>query len=168
MASEKPKSRIRNLSTRYLRSYRYGGAILVLSAMLFFVYIQYEEYLETRHLASLLIPLNLSYLLYAWFVVNKRVYYVEFDDEFMYVVQKGHDLVIPLENIKDVNLVSMGGVYRVDLYAKELFGDKFYFKPSLLYPFNHKKKEAVVDILWANIEKAKSKKQHFQRNALHS
>ena len=74
----------------------------------------------------------------------------------MYVTQKGHDLVIPLENIKDVNLASLEGVYRVDLYAKELFGDKFYFKPSLLYPFNHKKKEAVVNILWANIEKAKS------------
>jgi hypothetical protein len=86
----------------------------------------------------------------------------------MYVIQRKQDLLIPLENVKDVNLVSMGGVYRVDLYVKELFGDKFYFKPSLLYPFNHKKKEALVDVLWANIEKAKSKKQHFQRNALHS
>ena len=113
-------------------------------------------------------PVYWCYFIFIWFKVNQRVYHVEFDDEFMYVVQKGHDLVIPLENIKDVNLVSMGGVYRVDLYAKELFGDKFYFKPSLLYPFNHKKKEAVVNILWANIEKAKSKKQYFQRNALHS
>ena len=115
-----------------------------------------------------LLPLNFSYFIYAWFLVNKRVYHVEFDNEFIYVVQKNHDLVIPLKNIKDVNLVSLGGVYKVDLYGKELFGNKFYFKPSLLYPFNHKKKEAVVDILWANIEKAKRKKQDFQRNALHS
>lgn len=166
MATE--KSRIRNLSTRYLSLYRYGAALLIVVLFGAYFYYQVLEYLEKRRLSSLLMPFNFSYLLFIWFAVNKRVYHVEFDDDFMYVTQKGHDLVIPLENIKDVNLVSMGGVYRVDLYAKELFGDKFYFKPSLLYPFNHKRKEAVVDILWANVEKAKSKKQDFQRNALHS
>lgn len=81
---------------------------------------------------------------------------------------KASDLIIPLENIKDVNLVSLGGVYRVDLYYKELIGDKFYFKPSLLYPLNHKKKEAVVDILWKYINQAKQKRTVIPRNALHS
>lgn len=162
------KSRIKNLSTRYLSLYRYGTALLMFVLFGSYLYYQILEYLEKKHLSSLLMPLNFTYLIYVWFLVNKKVYHAEFDDEFMYVTQKGHDLVIPLENIKGVNLISVGGVYRVDLYAIELFGDKFYFKPSLLYPFNHKKKEAVINILWANIEKAKSKKQYFQRNALHS
>jgi hypothetical protein len=98
----------------------------------------YVEYNEDGRLSHLFMPLNLSYLAYIWWMVNKRVFHVEFDSDFMYVLQQNHDLVIPLENIKDVNLISLGGVYQVDLYAKELFGDKFYFKPSLLYPFKNK------------------------------
>jgi hypothetical protein len=113
-------------------------------------------------------PLTYGYLIYLWWQVNKRVYHTEFDEEYLYVRQQRYDVLIPLENIKDVNLISMGGVYKVDLYSPETFGDKFYFKPSLLYPFNHKKKEAIVDVLWANIEKAKKRKQVLQRNALMS
>lgn len=114
------------------------------------------------------LPLSYGYFIYLWWQANKRVYHTEFDEEYMYVQQQGHDVLIPLENIKDVNLISVGGVYKVDLYSPETFGDKFYFKPSLLYPFNHKKKEAIVDVLWANIEKAKKRKQVLQRNALMS
>ncbi len=162
------KLRIRNLSTRYLITYKRSVPILIVIGMGSLFILGYSEYREDGRLSHVLMPLNFSYLVFVWWSVNRKVYHVEFDDEFMYVVQKGQDLLIPLENIKDVNLVSMGGVYRVDLYANELFGDKFYFKPSLLYPFNHKKKEALVDILWANIERSKSKKQYFDRTALHS
>ena len=163
------KSRIRNLSTRYLIYYKSLGYLLISASAIFIVSLYLErDFKKEGYFGG---AFSFGYVIYGcflWWNVNKRVYYVEFDDEFMYLTQKGHDLVIPLENIKDVNLASLEGVYRVDLYAKELFGDKFYFKPSLLYPFNHKKKEAVVNILWANIEKAKSKKHFFQQNALHS
>ncbi len=163
------KSRIRNLSTRYLSYYKSLGylAIGLTAAFIITLYLQ-RDFKKQGYLGG---AFSFGYVLYGcyiWWSVNRKVFHVEFDEDFMYVTQKGHDLVIPLENIKDVNLVSLGGVYKVELYAHELFGDKFYFKPSLLYPFNHKKKEAVVDVLWANIEKAKSKKQDFQRNALHS
>lgn len=160
------KSRIRNLSTRYLAFYKWGVGLIILTVVLLFVFFEVDS-LKKLRIGMLFWPMYYGYFLYLWWNVNKRVYHVEFDNDFMYVIQRKQDLLIPLENVKDVNLVSMGGVYRVDLYVKELFGDKFYFKPSLLYPFNHKKKEALVDVLWANIEKAKSKKQHFQRNALH-
>lgn len=133
-----------------------------------FVGYLFAQYNGIEFWLRLINPLSLSYLAYAWWRVNQKVFHVEFDQEFMYVVQKNQDLLIPLENIKDINLISIGGVYKVELYANELFGDIFYFKPSLLYPFNHTKKEALVDLLWANIEKAKRKKQDFQRNALHS
>jgi hypothetical protein len=161
------KSRVKNLSTRYLAFYKWGVGSIILTVILLIVIYEINWFKESKN-GLLFWPFYYGYFLYLWWNVNKRVYHVEFDSDFMYVAQKGQDLLIPLENIRDVNLVSMGGVYRVDLYATELFGDTFYFKPSLLYPFNHKKKEALVDVLWANIEKAKSKKQHFQRNALHS
>jgi hypothetical protein len=162
------KSRIRNLSTRYLGFYKYGAMVIILAICSFVLYYFRDTIFAKGSFSSWYFPIYWVYLLYLWWRVNQKVFHVEFDHEFMYVKQKDQDLLIPLENIKDVNLVSFEGVYKVDLYAKEIFGDKFYFKPSLLYPFNHKKKEALVDILWANIEKAKRKKQDFQRNALHS
>ncbi len=130
-------------------------------------------YYETSKASSPLLRFVFSsawygYFAFLWWRINLKVYHVEFDDEYLYVQQKNQDVLIPLENIKDVNLISLGGVYKVDLYSPEIFGDKFYFKSSLLYPFNHKKKEAVVDVLWANIEKAKTRKQALQRNALMS
>ncbi len=114
---------------------------------------------------------NYLYLLWfvlLWWKLNSKVYNVEFDDEFLYVILKRNDILIPLENIKDVNIKTLGGVYCVDLYQAEQLGDKFYFKPSLLYPFNSKKKDELVNVLWSAIEKAKKKKTYFSKNALHS
>lgn len=166
MQPEKP--RVRNLSTRYLILYKNSVPLFITAGMVLLFIVGYSEYKADGRISHVLMPLNFSYLVYVWWKVNRKVYHVEFDADFMYVLQKDQDLVIPLENIKDVNLISIGGVYKVELYSKELVGDTFYFKPSLLYPFNHKKKEALVNILWANVEKAKSKRQYFQRNALHS
>ena len=161
------KSRVRNLSTRYLSLYRHGIALIIFGLAASFLWSAILEFASGDYL-SFVMPAYWGYFLYLWYRVNRSVYHVEFDDEFLYVRLKASDLIIPLENIKDVNLVSLGGVYRVDLYYKELIGDKFYFKPSLLYPLNHKKKEAVVDILWRNINQAKQKRTIIPRNALHS
>jgi hypothetical protein len=109
-----------------------------------------------------------TWLGYLWWKLNSNVYHVEFDEEFLYVLLRKQDIIIPLENIKDINLKTLGGVYRVDFYHAEQLGDRIYFKPSLLYPFNSKKKDTLVNVLWSNIEKAKRKVQDFQRNALHS
>ena len=161
------KSRIKNLSTRFHWLYKNGTLIFLGGLICFLVYSAFQN-VSAHGLIGSMQPLFWIYLIWLWYWVNRRVYRTEFDDEFLYIIRKNQDTLIPLENVKDVNLVSMGGVYRVDLYAKEDFGDRFYFKPSLLYPFNHKKKEALVNILWSNIEKAKNKKQEFKRNALHS
>ena len=164
--AEKPNPRIKNLSTRFLTLYKYGTAIFILGIVAALVGSEFLATERQGHLISVL--LTYGYFLYLWWKANIKVFHVEFDDDFFYVRQIHHDVLIPLENIKDVNLVSIVGLYKVDLYSHETFGDKFYFKPSLLYPFNHKKKEALVDVLWANIEKAKKRKQVIQRNALMS
>lgn len=97
-----------------------------------------------------------------------KVYRVEFDDEFLYVISKGQDLLIPLENIKDIEMKTLGGMWRVDLFYKDVLGDYFYFKPSLIYPLNYKSKDALVNLLWKKIELAKMRKQEIQPNALQS
>lgn len=100
--------------------------------------------------------------------MNRNVYRVEFDDQFLFVILKGQDILIPLENIKEIEIKTLGGVYEVELFTAEQLGKKFYFKPSLLYPFNFKKKDALVNVLRKNIEQAKKKRQPLPTNALHS
>ena len=162
------KIRVKNLSTRYLGLYKSGSVIFVLTSIIGLFYYSYTAFRLDHNFIHFLLPLPLCILGFFALQGARKVFHVEFDDEFMYVTQANQELLIPLENIKDFNLVDLGGIYQVVLYSKESFGDKFYFLPSLLFVFNHKKKEALVDILWANIEKAKTKKQDFQRNALHS
>lgn len=163
------KSRVRNLSTRFLPFYKHGMVVLLIGLAVSIFWGSFSRMLQGHWFEFFRPSVWIGiFIIYLWYKANRSVYHVEFDDEFLYVRLKASDLIIPLENIKDVNLVSLGGVYRVDLYYKELIGDKFYFKPSLLYPLNHKKKEAVVDILWKNINQAKQKRTVIPRNALHS
>lgn len=109
-----------------------------------------------------------GYVIYVWLKAHAKVYRVEFDDDYLYVIRKKQDILIPLENIKDIEMKTLGGMWRVDLYYADVLGDHFYFKPSLLYPLNAKSKDALVNVLWKKIELAKTRKQVFQRNALQS
>jgi hypothetical protein len=112
-------------------------------------------------------------VLYGWIFymllrIASKLQQVYFDDDFMYVYLRKQDYIIPLENIESVEIESLGGVYKVNLYHPEQLGKEFYFKTSLLYPLNAKKKDALVNVLRKKIDLAKSKRQVFQRNALMS
>lgn len=160
------KSRIRNLSTRFLAFYKYG-VILIVSAL--FLWVVFHEVQSGRRLISgVYFSLVWGYLIYRWVKAHWKVYRVEFDDEFLYVLQRGQDLLIPLENVKDIEMKTLGGMWRVDLFYADVIGDHFYFKPSLFYPLNYKSKDALVNLLWKKIELAKGKKSFYQANALHS
>ncbi len=168
MATHQNK-RINSLSTRYLVFYKNSVLVILIGFVVFLLFAGVSSFLESgRYFNSITTIGYFLFFIYGWIRINRNVHQVEFDDEFLYVLQKGQDILIPLENIKEVDIKSLGGVYEVELFNPEQLGKKFYFKPSLLYPFNFKKKDALVDILRSNINKALRKKQHFQANALHS
>jgi len=106
--------------------------------------------------------------LWNWIRIHKKVHRVEFDDSFLYVLRRNQDTIIPLENIKNVQIKSLVGFYQIDLHHAEDFGSQLYFKPSLFYPLNFKKKDALVDALREGILVAKRKVHPIQKNALHS
>lgn len=99
-----------------------------------------------------------------------RIHYVEFDDDFLYVKRgrRQEELMIPLENIKDVEIKTVGGVYRVELYYEDVLGKDFYFKPSLFYPLNYRSRDELVFLLQDRIEQAKRRKRTMPANALTS
>lgn len=156
------KSRITNLSTRYLGLYMNGVLVLLVGALGGFVY-------ETAfRITSFLTSAFWCWIIWKYIQMNRKVYHVEFDDEFLYLIQKQADILIPLQNIKDVQLKTMGGLYEIKLYSPEIVGDLIYYKPSLLYPFNFKAKDAIANKLRYNIEKAKRRREALPINALMS
>lgn len=161
------QSRVRTLSTRFHKLYKYGVVVVVGVLLIMYLYFELQEILAGQWVL-ITQPFILFYLGWFWMKAHRNVFQVEFDDEFLYVHRKSVELLIPLENIKEIEIVSVGGVYRIDLYSPETFGDKLYFKPSLLYPLNYKSKDELVNLLWSKIEKAKNTSRPMVRNALHS
>lgn len=163
------KNRIQNLSTRWLLPFKVVvlAVYMGICAAILFSYIE-----RSRHLFSLVLGLgNAGFLIYFFFRLMRmttKLYRVEFDTEFLYVLLKHQDLIIPLENIESVEISTVGGVYKVNLYHPEQLGDHLYFKLSLFYPLNYQSKDALVNVLRKNIDKAKTRKQEFPKNALHS
>lgn len=88
------KSRVRNLSTRYLSLYRHGIALIIFGLAASFLWSAILEFASGDYL-SFVMPAYWGYFLYLWYRVNKRVFHVEFDDEFLYVRLKASDLIIP-------------------------------------------------------------------------
>ena len=161
--------RIRSLSTRYLGFYKKSLVVMLAGLLLFFLGIAAEGILSGQRIISPLTnSLFFGFLIHGWIKINRNVYPVEFDEDYLYVILRNQDILIPLENIKEIDIKSLGGVYEVELYNPEQLGKKFYFKPSLLYPFNFKKKDALVNVLRKNINNAQSRKQQVQPHALHS
>lgn len=162
------KSRIRNLSTRYLEFYRYGF-VVILTAFAGLLLVQsIDDFRSRGFFSSLYFPVVWGFMIYTWFKAHIKVYKVEFDDEYLYVLKRTGDVLIPLENIKDIEMKTLGGMWRVELYYEDIIGNHFYFKPSLLYPLNYKRKDKLVNLLWEKIELAKQRRPRIQTNALHS
>jgi hypothetical protein len=114
---------------------------------------------------------NTGIFIYVFFRLMKmtsKLYRVEFDNDFLFVLLKNQDMVIPLESIESVEISTIGGVYKVNLFNPEQLGDHFYFKMSLFYPLNYQSKDELVNVLRRNIDMAKARKSEFIKNALHS
>ncbi|WKZ61496.1 MAG: hypothetical protein QY309_08375 [Cyclobacteriaceae bacterium] len=158
------KQKLARLSSRFLGPYRW------------YLYILYIVAFNSIAILSIRVGRGFAVIqttVYGWMFyrgiqIIGRFQQVYFDQEFLYVYQNQQDYIIPLENIESVEIESLGGVYKVNLYHPEQLGKEFYFKTSLLYPLNAKKKDALVNVLRKKIDLAKSKRQVFQRNALMS
>lgn len=163
------KNRIRNLSTRWLVPFK---------IVLFSVYtglcvmIAYFFVDDANNLADwfggLLMATTYCYIFYRLMIVTSKLYQVEFDQDFLYVIQRNQDMIIPLENIESVEIATLGGVYKVNLFHGEQLGNHFYFKLSLFYPLNASSKDELVNVLRRYIVKARSKPSEQFHNALHS
>ncbi len=94
---------------------------------------------------------------------------VEFDCDFLYVKESGYEVIVPLDNIKFVEIRNVSGIYKVAFFDDIQSGREIFFKPSMIYPLDFSKQDAKVNILRSNIRKARSRlKEPLPKNALMS
>jgi hypothetical protein len=154
-----------NLSTRFHLFYKYGTAtfiVLLMMALLYYYFLHESFFWIVFYFGAH------GYVLYLWFKANALVYQVQFDEDFVYVNKGKVEIQIPLANVKDIELKSVLGLWRIDLVYADVLGNHFYCKPSMLYPFNFKKKEKVIDLFWSYVENAKRKEIIISNNSLMS
>ncbi|MBX2946784.1 MAG: hypothetical protein KF725_13195 [Cyclobacteriaceae bacterium] len=158
------KQKTIRLSSRFLGSYRW---VLYVLYIVFFGLIVISS-IRVGWFYAIGQTVVYGYFLYAGIRIVKKFQQASFDEEFLYVYQKQQDYVIPLENIESVEIESLGGVYKVNLYHPEQLGKEFYFKTSLIYPLNYKSKDELVNVLRRAIANAKARRQQLPHNALMS
>jgi hypothetical protein len=93
---------------------------------------------------------------------------ISYNNQFLYVHEEGVDTQVPLERIRDVEIMSLDGMYKFHLMDKEAFGPYIMCKTSIWYPFNFKKVDKELDHVRYLISKRKREIQIEQTNQLPS
>ncbi|WP_420319116.1 hypothetical protein [Ekhidna sp.] len=79
---------------------------------------------------------------------------VAYDSENLYVKERDYEIQIPYHNVKDVEIVSLDGLYKFKLYQHDQFGDEVVCKPSIWYPLNFKRIDAELNRIRSYVRKA--------------
>jgi len=80
---------------------------------------------------------------------------VSYDEQNLYVQQDDFESQIPFYRIKNVELISLDGVYKFVLIDNDQFGDTVLCKPSIWYPFTYKKVDKELQEIRNRIAKVK-------------
>ena len=134
------KPRIKNWLTRYLMPFKVFVWSLPIAFSLVLFYRVYRDGFRAT-----IWPLAWVFLLYRAYLINKKLYHVEFDEDFLYVVRRDADLLVPLENIKDINLISMLGHWEIIFYNAEQLVDKNLFQAFAFISVQFKNKRRISE-----------------------
>ena len=148
--------RERTISTKYIRLYQ---VLVVLVASSFVTYYCVSFLSDKGWIGVLSAIIYFGLVLFFWypsFLENlRKIKQISYDNEFLYVFDKGVDTQIPLERVRDVEITSLDGMYRFNLMDKESFGDDILCKTSIWYPLNFKKVDKELDRVRSLIRKRK-------------
>ncbi len=84
----------------------------------------------------------------------KQMKNLSYDDENLYVVEDGVEEQIPFEQVKDVEIVSLNGIYRFNFFSKDLHNGFVTCKTSMWYPLNYPTVDKELNRVRALIRKA--------------
>lgn len=125
--------RTKTLTTYTIKIYKSIVLILVACIMMFLLL------RSTNRFTSFLFVVQYAYLFYFVLRGVLGIKYVEYDNANLYVNHNDYQVQVPFEEVKEVKLMSVDGVYKFILYKKGQLGKEILCKPSIWYPFNYSK-----------------------------
>jgi hypothetical protein len=137
----------RTISSKYIHIYR-AVPVSVLSVL--YLVMAYVQFQDDEKVALFF---GISYLITAvmfgfqYQKLARLIKQVSYTDRYLYIYQKDQSTEIPLENIKDVTLTSLDGLYKFSFYKDKAPWKEIYCKVSMWYPFNYKKVDAELDYI---------------------
>ncbi len=147
--------RSKSLSIQSIKRYKIFTAIMLSMIMLAYIYIMgFSDNWTSRLIA-------VSYIVLGVFVYwprvrdfLKKIKEVSYDKENLYVKEGEYEIQIPFYEVKDIEIMSLDGLYKFTLYHHDQFGNEVICKPSLWYPLNHKRIDAELNRIRGLVRKA--------------
>lgn len=96
-----------------------------------------------------------GYLVFMLVKHIKKIKSISYDDSSIYYLKKDYEVQVPFEDIKSIAIKSLDGVYEISFYSPTPDGEHIFFKTSLWYPLNFRKKDDMVNDLRDKIDRYK-------------
>ena len=143
------------VSTSKLETYRtiviiFDSAILLL-LLSYLIY----DFRSGEKFTSSALPFILYLSWHMYYPMFLKLKNVSYDKSSIYYNKKGYEVQVPFEDIKEVRIQSLTGIYGILLYTPSQGEKEIYFKTSLWYPLNFQKKDDMVNELRDQIDRHK-------------
>lgn len=103
---------------------------------------------------------SLNFIVYGFLMYKlvkhiNKIKSISFDDSSLYYIKDDYEVLVPFEEIKDIEIKSLDGVYEIKFYNPTQDGARIFFKTSLWYPLNFRKQDEMVNVLRDKIDRYK-------------
>lgn len=143
------------VSTSKLKTSKILGIAITISLLIVILATSISQIISGRIIEGITMPVVWIYVAVKSFSMISNLKSISYDDSSVYYQKDGFEVQIPFEDIKDIEIKTLTGIYVINLYRPAQDGDKIWFKTSMKYPFNFKKKDAEVNVLRDKIERYK-------------
>lgn len=143
------------VSTSKLKNYR--TIIFIVDGIILLSIIYLISYLHAsdRDFTTIVLPLIIYLQFHLYYGLFLKLKNVSYDDSSIYYNKKGYEVQVPFEDILSIEIKSVTGIYEIKLLNLSQGSNEIYFKTSLWYPLNFKKKDEMVNELRDKIDRYK-------------
>jgi len=131
--------------------------VIIIDVFFLISFISYGVYVHFQGghwtLSALPVIIYLQFHMYYGLFLNLKN--VSYDDSSIYYNKKGYEVQVPFEDILSIEIKSLTGIYGIRLLNPSQGNKEIYFKTSLWYPLNFKKKDEMVNELRDKIDRYK-------------
>ncbi|WP_425391575.1 hypothetical protein [Ekhidna sp.] len=147
--------RSKSLSIKSVKIYK--AVLIGFISILILSYVAINA-MRRGYLGILFALIYFGFMIFYWYPsllkFIRQIKEILYDKENLYVKEGEYEIQIPYHLVKDVEIVSLDGLYKFKLYQHDQFGDEVICKPSLWYPLNFKRIDAELNQIRAYVRKA--------------